>query len=324
MGQLPPSFGGRLAPVGRRPGKHVNIAITGANSGVGTVLLRHLGARTDVRAVACVRSARAAAALPSSPQIARRAIDYDDREGLVAALSGTSCVVHLAGILFESATSTYQTANVDATRAVVDACRIGGIPRIVLVSVLGADPKSRNPYWQSKGRAERIVAESGLSATILRTPILFGPGMAGARAVVEAAARVKIVLLGGGRHVIRPLDVDDLSLAILRCCETADAGMTIYELAGPEPTAYRDVIMKTAMLNGREVSVRSLPVWLARLGAAIVGRTRLGGMTPAVIDVITSDEAVDENADVALGITLTPLSATLQKLLSSEAEVRHS
>ena len=163
----------------------MNIAITGANSGVGNILLRHLAARADIQVVACVRSAQAAAGLPAAPGISTRAIDYNDRDGLAAALTAAGCVVHLAGILFESSTSSYQTANVDATQAVVDACRKAGVPRVVLVSVLGADPKSTNRYWSSKGRAERIVAESGLSAVIIRTPILLGPGMAGARAIVH-------------------------------------------------------------------------------------------------------------------------------------------
>jgi uncharacterized protein YbjT (DUF2867 family) len=300
----------------------LNIAITGANSGVGHILLRHLVERADIQIVACVRSVRAAAALPTSPAISARAIDYDNREGLASALTGTGCVVHLAGILFESSTSSYQTANVDATQAVMDACKRAGVPHVVLVSVLGADPKSTNRYLSSKGRAERIVAESGLSAAIIRTPILLGPGMAGARAIAHAASQQKVTLLGGGRHTIRPLDVDDLSRAILRCCETPGAGVAVYELVGPEPTAYRDVVARAAALIGNNVSVRSMPVWLAKLGAAIAGWKRQGGMTPTVIDVITSNEAVHENADVALGVTLTPLSTTLEKLLPSQTKVR--
>ena len=304
-------------------GRLVNIAVTGANSGVGKILLRHLAARDDIQVVACVRSAPAAAALPVSPRISSRVIDYDDRNGLASALSGTSCVVHLAGILFESPTSAYQTANVAATQAVVDACRKAGVPRVVLVSVLGADAASTNRYWSSKGHAERIVLESGLSAAIIRTPILLGPGMAGARAVVDAASKQRVTLLGGGRHSIRPLDVDDLSRAILRCCESSGAGATVHELVGPEPAAYRDVIVRTAALLGHDVSIRSMPLWLARLGAAVAGWVRRGGMTPTVIDVITSNEAVHQNADVELGVTLTPLSATLEKLRQSETEVPH-
>ena len=127
--------------------------------------------------------------LPPLPAISARAIDYDNPEGLAATLRGAGCVVHLAGILFEGPQSSYQTANVDATKAVVDACKNAGVPRLVLVSVLGADPTSPNRYWRSKGRAERIVSESGLSGAIIRTGILLGPGMAGARAVVHAASQ---------------------------------------------------------------------------------------------------------------------------------------
>ena len=300
----------------------MNIAITGANSSVGSILLRHLAGRADIQVVACVRSARAVANLPASPSISARAIDYADRDGLAATLGGAGCVVHLAGILFESSASSYQTANVDATQAVVDACRKAGVRRIVLVSVLGADPTSPNRYLRSKGRAERIVSESGLSGAIIRTGILLGPGMTGARAIVHAASQPAVTLLGGGRHSIRPLDADDLSRAILRCCESSGPGVTVYELVGPEPAAYRDVVAMMAALMDRHVSIRSIPVRLARLGAALRWR-RQGGMTPTVIDVITSSEVVHENADAELGVILTPLSATLEKLLLSQVKVAH-
>ena len=301
----------------------MNIAITGANSSVGLILLRHLAERGDIQVVACVRSALAVPNLPVSPSISARAVDYADRDGLAATLSGAACVVHLAGILFENPVSSYQTANVDATQAVVDACRKAGVRRIVLVSVLGADPMSPNRYLRSKGRGERIVLESGLSGAIIRTGILLGPGMAGARAVVQAASQPAVTLLSGGRHSIRPLDVDDLSCAIVRCCERSGPGLILYELVGPEPAAYRDVVARTAAMMNRRVSIRSLPIWLARLGAAVSGWRRRSGMTPTIIDVITASEVVHENADAALGVHLTPLSATLEKLLSSQIKVAH-
>ena len=300
----------------------MKLAITGANSAVGKILLRHAADQSDTHAVACVRSARAAATLPAAPNISPCVVDYHDREKLALALTGTRCVVHLAGILMESPASSYQVANVDATRAVVDACRKAGVGYVVLVSALGADPTAANRYLSSKGEAERIVVESGVSAAIIRTPILLGPESAGGRAVVHAASQHTVTLLGGGRHTIRPLDVDDLSRAILSCCKTARAGAAIYELVGPEAITYRDVVVRTAKVMGRDVAVRAMPVWLARLGAAIAGWTRAGGMTPTVIEVITSDEVVRENAAAQLGITLSPLSATLEKLVASQTKAR--
>ena len=90
--------------------------------------------------------------------------------------------------------------------------------------------------------------------------------------------------------------------------------MRTCDLVGPETLTYRELLERTARCLGRELAVRSTPVWLARLAAGLTGLARTGGLTPAVIDVITSDETVDRNADGDLGVRLTPLSETLAKL----------
>jgi hypothetical protein len=91
----------------------------------------------------------------------------------------------------------------------------------------------------------------------------------------------------------------------------------IHELAGPQPVSYRDLIEQVASMMGRTVSYGVVPIWVAKLGAAIGSRMKGGGVTPTVIDVITTSESVTHNADVDLGVTLTPLSETLEKILAS-------
>ncbi len=297
----------------------MHMAITGANSCVGNTLLRHVADRDDLHARAGVRTQEAATSLPRGPRIASCVIRYGESDTLAALLDGVSCLVHLAGILVENRHSSYQTANVDTTRAVVDACRHTSVDHIVLISALGADSSSRNGYYRSKGMAEQIVASSGVPATIIRTPLLLGPGAAAARALVRMASRASVSVLGGGRHLLRPLDVDDVSHAILHCCQVRAPGVTVHELVGPEPVTHRDLITATARLMGHNVTVATIPIWTAKLGAAMVGWARPGGMTPAVIDVITADETVRTNADVDLGLSLTPLSATLEKLMPEKA-----
>jgi NADH dehydrogenase len=244
---------------------------------------------------------------------------YTDPEGLTAALDGVTCVVHLAGILIESRTSTYETGNVASTRAIVDASTAAGVGHLVLVSVLGADSTSPNRFLRSKGEAERLARESGIGTTILRTPILLGPGTAGSAALRRSVLAGRAKLLGGGRHRLRPLDVDDLSRAIIAVCSGSRTGVELLELVGPEPVSYRVLVERAADLMGRDVSVAATPVWMAKAGALLVSRIRGGGVTPDVIDVITSSEMVDHNADVELGITLTPLEETLKKLLTEGA-----
>ena len=121
--------------------------------------------------------------MPHSPRITPRVVDYGRSDSLIAAFAGAGAVVHLAGILFESRTSDYRSGNVGVTRAVVEAAQAAAVRHLVFVSSLGADPRSRNGYFRSKGEAERIVADSGIDATIIRTPLLLGPGTAGGRSL---------------------------------------------------------------------------------------------------------------------------------------------
>ena len=265
-------------------------------------------------AVAAVRRPEVVGGLPRSPRITPSVVDYRRPESLTGAFAGAGVVVHLAGILFESRTSDYRSGNVEVTRAVVEAARGAGARHVVFISSLGADPRSPNGYFRSKGEAERLVADSGLDATIIRTPLLLGPGTAGGRSLLAAASGPSTRVLGGGAHRLRPLDVDDLCRAILGCCEQPAAGVRTRDLVGPTALTQRELIERAAGCLGRGVSVRSTPVGLARLVAGLAGVVRKGGLTPAVIDVITSDEAVDRNADGELGVSLTPLSATLAKL----------
>ena len=302
-----------------------SIAITGANSAVGQALLTHVVADETLRAVAAVRRPEAVDSLPRSPRITPHVIHYQDPASLRDALAGTEAVVHLAGILFESRTTDYGRGNVETTRAVLAAAQVVAAeravaaPHVVFVSVLGADPDSPNGYFRSKGEAERLVAESGSDATIIRTPLLLGAGTAGGRALVRDASRPSVRLLGGGAHRLRPLDVDDLCRAILACCQEPVGGVRTCELVGPATVAYRDLVQEAAARLGNAVAIRSTPVWLAILAARLAGLVRTGGLTPDVIEVITAEESVDENADEELGVTLTPLSETVAKLCGAGA-----
>ncbi len=294
----------------------MTIAVTGANSSVGLNLLSHLTDSDDSVVNAIVRSSHASESLPSSPAVRPQIIPYEDVEQLTRSISGASCVVHLAGVLIESRTSTYKKANVDTAAALAEAARRSGLEHIVLVSVIGADPDSPNRYLRSKGDAERLVTESGVPSTIIRTPILLGRNTAGAAGLIRVAKQKKVRLLDGGCYKMRPLDLDDLSRAILSAIKTRREGISTYTLVGPESLQYRELVSRTAKMMGRSLSIGTIPVWVAKTGAAIRSRIKGGGVSPTVIDVLIADESVEVNADTELGIELTPLATTLEKILS--------
>ncbi|HWK55463.1 MAG TPA: NAD(P)H-binding protein, partial [Hyphomicrobiales bacterium] len=201
----------------------MKLCLTGANSSVGRTLLQQLAGREDITVLALSRSPQANA-LPQAANVTAMPVAYEDHDALTAAFAGAQAVVHLAGVLFASKGASYQSANVDSTAAVVRAAQEAGVPRLVFVSVLGADSASRNPFYRSKGQAENCVMTAALEATVLRTPLLLGPLCAGGQALLREARSGTAKLLGGGQHRVRPLDVDDLCAALVACCTAPLAG----------------------------------------------------------------------------------------------------
>ena len=295
----------------------LKIAVTGANSSVGQNLLENLKELEDVEVIAGVRNEKAISSLPNKSYVQPHIIDYDMPESLETAMTGADCVIHLAGILIETKHSNYASANVAATSAVIDAAQRSDVKHLIFISVVGASEMSKNAYFRSKGSAERLIANSGIAATIIRTPILLGPGSAGANAVASLAVSGKCKVLGGGFYSMRPLDIDDLSKAIIKLISTPPATVVTHELVGPQAATYREIIEKTAELMGKSVQIGKVPIFIAKIASAITSILKGGGITPTVIDVIIQDEVVDTNADEAIGITLTSLEDTLRKIITA-------
>jgi len=294
----------------------MKIAISGANSRVGQTLVQHILDNSEHSILACARTLKSLQDLPQSGRVETAAISYDAVDELAQVLKGADCLVHLAGILMEGKNSSYQSANVDATAAVVTAAQTAAVSHIVFISVVGADVASQNAYFRSKAEAEQLVTSSSVSSTVIRTPILLGAGAAGAAAIKWAAGSPKPKLLGGGRYTMRPLDIDDLCVAILNSCQRQLHGSAVHELVGPQAIQYCDLIKLAANMQGKEIQIASFPIGVAKFAAGLKGIFQKGGMSPTVIDVITMNEVVEHNANKVLGVELTTLQETLKKFIT--------
>lgn len=300
----------------------MKVVVTGANSAVGRAILR-CGPRlveTPNSFVAAVRSDRAAEQIRSQVIDADNIvhISYNDPGSLDAALQGAAAVVHLPGILVERADSTYEEANVASTRSVTDAAKRCSVQKFVLVSATGADETSSNRYYRTKGQAETLVRSSGLAYTVLRVPLLLGPGTAGAAALRRNLSSPKAKLIGGGRNLQQPLYVDDLArAAVLAATEAAVANNLTLDLVGPVSLPERELLERAARSMGRQVRIGSIPKRLLSLVLAI--RQRLGkpGFSRDALEVITTDTRMDpQPAASKIGIQLTGIDEMIQSSLS--------
>ena len=232
----------------------MRVVVTGANSAVGQAILRIAAAEQRERpltVVAAVRSERAARDLAAlAPTLVVR-IDYSDLATLTSAFTGASAVIHLAGTLIERGDSTYERANVQTARAVAEVAERAGVEKVVLVSATFADPGSSNRYWKSKGQAEDAIRQGRCAHTILRAPLLLGPGTEATAALQRHVGAERVILPGGGRNRQQPLDVDDLARAALRATDPSVARNRTLDLVGPVSILDREIVERAARLRGR-------------------------------------------------------------------------
>jgi uncharacterized protein YbjT (DUF2867 family) len=298
----------------------MSVAITGANSAVGQAILRWVAAHpeTPITYVAAVRSERAAdeiRRLIGAPNRLLR-IAYDDPASLDAAFRGASTVIHLAGILIEYPGSTYEQANVASTRAVIGAAKRNGVGKIVLISAVGASGTSPNRYWLTKWQAEALVRDSGLSYTVIRPPLLLGPGTEGSAALKRNASQQKVTLIGGGRNIHQPLHVGDLAQAAILAAQPLVANNRTLDLVGPTALPDREIVERAARVMGHEVRVKSVPKVLTAIGISVRQCLGRGGLSRDALDVITAHTRIDPlPAATALGIPLTSIDEMIRSSL---------
>ena len=97
--------------------------------------------------------------------------DLADRAQVAAAVRGADAVVNLVGIL----KGNFHAVHVEGARNVAEAAAAAGVPALVHVSAIGADPESESAYGRTKGEGEAAVRAAFPGATILRPSIAFGP-----------------------------------------------------------------------------------------------------------------------------------------------------
>lgn len=282
--------------------------ITGATGFVGHHLVAALRARGHAVRVLALPS-EDTRALERAHGVAVVRGDVRDTGAVLAAARGADAVVHMAAIhgLWRER-SAYDEVNVRGTENVCRAVRAARVRRLVHVSswvVYGM--RSRRPYREDSPLApvddayaitkaaadrlvQRLVAEEGLPAVIVRPSTMFGPGDRvnfGRMADRLRAGRVFIV--GSGRNAVPFSYVTDVVEGIALAADHPAAAGRIYNLGTDAPLTQAELWSAVAEAIGAPPPRLRVPyapllaaAWGAEQAAALVGRggqpllTRLG------------------------------------------------
>ncbi|HJQ10360.1 MAG TPA: NAD-dependent epimerase/dehydratase family protein [Gemmatimonadaceae bacterium] len=249
-----------------------------------------------------------------------------DQDALRGCAEGCDLVLHVAGIMEESPPeSTYETVNVDGTRAIVreaERCKVG---RFIYLSSLGADAGT-SPYHRSKRRAEEVVRGFAGGWIILRPGNVYGPGDDVISRLLTMVRTLPVVpVIGGGDHEFQPIWVDDLAAAIGESVRRTDLHGRVLELAGEERTSIAEILDRFAEITGRDPARVPIPTILASVGANMAGLLGVKvPLTESQVTMLTEGNWIRTPGTNALTgvfrIKPTPLDSGLRKLADSLPE----
>ena len=299
------------------------VTVFGGSGFLGRRIVRRLAADGAEVRIAVRRPERAAllARFGRAGQITPVRADVWDEATVAPALGGADAVVNTVGHYVERGGASFEAIHGQGARHVAEAATAAGVPRLVHISGIGADPASDSSYVRARAAGERLVREAFPAATILRPSVMFGPGDFLNRLARLARVMPVIPLFGSGETKLQPVYVDDVAAAVTTALATPQAAGKLYELGGPRVYTYKALVQLVLERTGRRRLLLPLPysLWIAL--AAIMAPLPQRPISRDQVKLMQQDNVVSADAlsFADLGIVATPLEAVVPSYLRRAA-----
>jgi UDP-glucose 4-epimerase len=309
-----------------------SVLVTGAGGFVGLRLCARLAASGHtVRAAVRRESAGLAAIAPAVDVV--RVGDIGPDTDWQAALDGVGLVVHLAArahVMRDSAAdplAEYRRINVAGSERLGRAAAVAGVSRLIYMSSIKVNgeatvgtpfrecdaPDPLDAYGLSKWEAEQalssVAAETGLAVTVLRPPMIYGPGVKGnlARLLrwIDRGLPLPFASIVNHRSLIYLENLIDATLALMR----HPAPGKIYLVSDAHDLSTPQLVRALARGLDRPPRLLPFPPSLLRLAGTFAGQrdavARLAGSLQVDASRITAELGWRPAHDPEQGLILT-------------------
>jgi len=235
-----------------------------------------------------------------------------------AALAGMTAVVHLAARVHvmhdrsHDPLAEFRATNVAGTLRLAEQAAAAGVRHLVFMSSIKANGEETSgipfgpetaapvdPYGISKLEAEHgladIAARTGLAVTVLRPPLVYGPGVKGNfRALIGWVDRGIPLPLGCVANRRSLIGLGNLVDAVRACLDSppAPGSLHTFTLCDAETVSTAQLIRHLAAALGRPARLLPVPVRVLKLAGRLTGGT-------AAIQRLTGSLEVDLGAIAA-------------------------
>lgn len=176
----------------------MRVLIAGGHGKIAMELTRILAARgTDVRSLIRNPDHRDEVAAAGAAEVVVCDLEAASEEEVAAAAGAADAAVFAAGAGPGSGTSRKETMDFGGAVKLIAAARRNDIPRLVMISSLGADPdhageETFDVYLRAKGKADAALRASGLDHLIIKPGLLTDNEPTGAVRIADSVERGSI------------------------------------------------------------------------------------------------------------------------------------
>jgi NADH dehydrogenase len=286
----------------------MRVLVTGASGFVGNWVVAELLARGHQ--VRCLVRPGSEPKLRARERVELALGEVLDQGAVTRAARGCEAAMHLVGIIreFPGRGVTFERLHYQATVTVLESARAAGVWRYLEMSALGARPDAATAYHRTNYRADEYVRLSGLAYTIFRPSVIYGPEDQSINLFARQIHAFPVFpIIGDGLYQLQPVPVWTVAQAFALALELPDTENRLYEVGGPKPLTFNEIIDILAEILGRRVGKLHLPVWTMRLAAGLFGRFAWFPLTTGQLRMLLEGSACDPT-EFYRDFGLTPIS----------------
>jgi uncharacterized protein YbjT (DUF2867 family) len=183
---------------------------------------------------------------------------------------GANTMINLIGTLHERGSDSFARVHVELPRNVVAACESAGVPRLLHMSAINADPAGPSRYLRSKGEGEAIVAGSKLAWTVFRPSVIFGRGDSFLSLFARLLKWLPVVALAAPNARFAPIHVADVAQCFVHALFDDGTIERRYDLCGPKVYTLRELVAYVGEITGRPRPIVPLGPRLSKLQATVL------------------------------------------------------